>query len=499
MSQPVDIRSNSFFAFVSQGTRLLTNALVFVGIARFFGPEEFGQFTAAHTLSVIFLLIADFGFDRLLTWEIARGVGRARDLADRYFTAKVVFATLVVAVMAILAVFQYASVPTRQLALIMTVYTLVSSLTNFFFALFKGFEQFQHETKISFVSNLLLLVMVLVLGFLRAPLITFAGAFVLSRLVALVLAGRLSRSRFSIPGIRLALPSRESMGLIVLFGVNQIFATLFFTQDTILLAMWRGDYEVGIYQAVFKLVALCFIVPDVLFQTFLPTLSRLYGEQRLRWELLGKVLNKTLFFVGLPLASMLFLYADHIIHLVYGGSGFDEAIPILRVFAGVTLFHFFGITNAVVLISTNRVRLLTMILVSATVLNAGLNAYMIPRYGPWGAAMVSLGTMIFVAFAYVHATRNVSRRWVREARYLVPPGFVALAFPLLWFLRDDCGWWPAIPVVLLYGVVTLRLGYTTEERRLLLEAPAAPSGLARAMAWLARRVRVDERPAEVRK
>ncbi len=498
MTQPVDIRRNSLFAFLSQGTRLLTNALVFIGLARFFGPEEFGQFTAAHTLSVIFLLIADFGFDRLLTWEVARGGERAADLANRYFTGKLAFATIVVAVMAILAVTQYASVPTRQLALVMTAFTFVSSLTNFFFALFKGFEQFQHETRIAFVSNLLLIVLVLLLGIVRAPLVAFGGAFVLSRTVALLLAGRLSRSRFSIPTIRPVLPSRESIGLIMLFGGNLVFSSLFFTQDTILLAIWRGDYDVGIYQSVFKVIAFCFIVPDVLFQTFLPTLSRLYLADRSRWALLGKVLNKTLFFVGLPLASVLFLYPDTIIHLVYGPTGFDAAIPVLQVFAGVALLHFFGITNAVVLISMNRVRLLTVIVGAATVLNFGLNAYMIPLNGPWGAAVVSLGTMVFVVTGYVIATRDVWGRWVSEARYLIPPAYVVLAVPLLWLMRDRLGWWPALPVGLVYGVVALRAGYSDAERQLLLETPSTPSVMARAMTWIGRREKDMERPGETR-
>ncbi|MBU1298287.1 MAG: oligosaccharide flippase family protein, partial [Bacteroidetes bacterium] len=66
------IRHNSFFSFLSSFTRLLTNFLFFIGIARFYGAEIFGSFTAAHTLSLLFLYLADFGLDLMLTTQVAR-------------------------------------------------------------------------------------------------------------------------------------------------------------------------------------------------------------------------------------------------------------------------------------------------------------------------------------------------------------------------------------------------------------------------------------------
>jgi O-antigen/teichoic acid export membrane protein len=474
MIQRGDVRRNSLFALVSQVTRLATNAVAFIGIARIFGPVEFGQFTAAHTLSVVFLLIADFGFDRLLVWEVARNVNIRSEVADRYFTAKLIYGAVVIAIMAVVAGTQYATPQTRLLALVMTVYTLVCTLTNFFFALFRGVEEFQHETRISLISNVLLLGAVLCLWITRAPIIAFAIAFVLTRFVALSLAFRVSRTRFSLPRFRFSLPSRNSATLILVFGLNQLFSALFFTQDTLLLAMWRGDYDVGIYQSVFKIIAFLFVVPDVLFQAFLPTLSRLSVDDRARWDELGRVMNKTLFFIGLPLATVISLYPEVIISVVYGGKSFAEAIPILRIFAGVTVLHFFGVTNAIVLISTNRVRVLTSIVFFATVLNLAMNAYLIPHYGPTGAAWASLSTMLFVATAYVVATREVSLRWVRDARYLIPLWITLAGYPVLWVTRDALGWGPVVPFLLLLAVVSVRFGYSDEERRLLLDTSNLP-------------------------
>jgi hypothetical protein len=95
--------------------------------------------------------------------------------------------------------------------------------------------------------------------------------------------------------------------------------------------------------------------------------------------------------------------------------------------------------------------------------------------------------MTFVVTGYVLATRDVWGRWVDEVRYLIPPAYVVLTLPLLWLMRDRLGWWPALPVGLVYGVVALRAGYSHAERQLLLETPNTPHILVRTMAWMGRR------------
>jgi O-antigen/teichoic acid export membrane protein len=103
-----------------------------------------------------------------------------------------------------------------------------------------------------------------------------------------------------------------------------------------------------------------------------------------------------------------------------------------------------------------------------------MNAYLIPHYGPTGAAWASLSTMLFVATAYVVATREVSLRWVRDARYLIPLWITLAGYPVLWVTRDALGWGPVVPFLLLLAVVSVRFGYSDEERRLLLDTSNLP-------------------------
>jgi O-antigen/teichoic acid export membrane protein len=468
MARGVHIKRNSFFAFLSSFVRLLANAILFIIVARVYGPVEFGQLTASYTTSAIFLLFADFGFDMLLTWEVARRRGDASEIAHKYFSSKLLFATSASAVMAITTTLTSVSNETHTLMWIFSGYVFVSALANFCYALFRGFEQFQLEARITFVVNLLMLIAVVVIGSLHGPLFIVALVFVFSRVLALVMGIFVSRGLVAITRFRFVFPSREDLSRIAVFGFHAIFATLFFQQDTILLSIWRGDRDVGIYQAAFKLIVVIFIIPDVLLTTLLPTLTRAFEEDYSRWEELGRLLNKTLLLVGLPAVVVLWTSADLVIPLVFGPDTFGEAVPVLQLFAGATFLHFASISYALMLTTSRRQSARLMVVVFATILNFSLNAYLIPHLGPRGAAIASCVTLAFVGIGYVLPWRRLFVRWVSDIRYVLPLLVAGGLGVCIIVGRAYVGWVVVPPMVVIVAVLLPIVGYTREERRLLL-------------------------------
>lgn len=441
-----------------------------MGIARLYGPEAFGQFTAAHTLSIIFLLLADFGFDILLSSEIARQRERAAELAQNYLSMKVIFALVATLGMALTVYIRDVSESTKVLMYIFSLFVLVSALTNFFFALFKGFEEFQHEMKISFFFNGFLLVTILFLGFLQVPLYIVALVFVASRILGLILSIRVARRLIPIGKLSFRIIDKSYFATVSIFGIHAIFSNLFFIQDTILLSIWRGDYDVGIYQSVFKLISVVFLIPDVIINTLLPVLSRLYETDDNQWAKIGQIMNKTLFLLSLPITIMLFVYAEQIIGFIYGMKAFKESVPILRIFSIVVFFHFSMVTYAIMLTAGRRQKDRMIIVVLATIVNFVLNLFVIPRYGPFGAAGVSLATIIFVGSAYSYAMRPYIFKWTTNIHYLVPFIFSVMMFFILWQVRTITFWYVLPMLIILFGVVIYFVGYTKEERELLFQS-----------------------------
>ncbi len=475
MKQAARIRWNTLFSLLSSGIRLLTNFLLFFSLARFYGPEAFGQFITAHTLSTLLLMLADFGLDLLLTTKVAQQRAQADRLFQSFGSLKMLFSAVAVLLMWLIPLAHDFSGTTRGMIYIFSFSIVFNALANFFFALFKGFEQLQHETWVSLVVNVVLLICLVLLGIFRAPIWWFAAAFTATRALALVLAAIIA-TRF----IGLRTPSiniqewKEVMRQGWVFGVYLLCGTLFFQLDTLLLALWQGDYVVGIYQSVMKLVALVLVLPDVANSVLLPVLSRFYHENEQRWIQLGRLLNKALWLLGLPIALIFFVFAEEVLHILYGSEKFAPAVPIMRVAAFIILLRYAWEAYGLLLTTSGRQLVKMVIVVAATAITVVLNFYAIPRYGAEGAIWVSLLVNLFVAAGFAWSARPYFKQWTLEARYILPGIFIMMIGIVLWQARTLSRWYILIAAFTLYAFIFYFIGFTKEERRLVFFAGQKP-------------------------
>jgi O-antigen/teichoic acid export membrane protein len=252
----------------------------------------------------------------------------------------------------------------------------------------------------------------------------------------------------------------------MIFGIHYLCGSLYFTQDTILLSWWKGDHDVGLYQSVFKIILIFLILPDIAINALLPTLSRLNVGDEDRWMRTGALVQKILALVAFPLAGVIFVYPEQILSLVYGGTAFAEATPVLRIFSIILLIRFVVETPALMLTTSRRQVVRMVIVVGAVVLNAVANSFAVPRYGIEGAALVSLGTNVIVGAGYVMTTRPFLRQWGTDIRILLPAVVMTLCTIALWQIRTMSMWYSLPVLAMVYGGVLYFFGFTREERRL---------------------------------
>jgi O-antigen/teichoic acid export membrane protein len=459
-----NVRWNSFFAFLSQVIRIVTTIVLFIGIARFYGVDSFGQFATAHTLSTIFLLLADFGFDSLLATEIARNREHATQLTSKYFSIKILFIFSATLLLFIFPYIHQFSPATNTLIQIFSLYVLSASLNSFFFALFKGFEEFSHETWISFVINLLLLILLVILGLFHVALSYIALCFVMTRFLGIAFSIPIARRLVNFRIFHLDFKDcRNLIKRVVVFGLQYVFGNLFFLFDTVLLALLCSDREVGIYQSAFKIVTLSLIIPDIAVNTMMPVLTRFHRDDVEKWNNYGRLLYKILFLVSLPVALIMFVFADQIIQFLYGGA-YLEAIQILRFFSMVILIRYGADAYALMLTTSQRQFVRMLIVVAGTLINIALNIWLIPLYGVWGTAIVSLITNITVAFGYMICSRVSIRKWSFEFRSIALFGFSLLLGLVMWNYRIISIWFLLPPTVILFAFIIYFFGFSQRER-----------------------------------
>ena len=420
MTEIKDIKSNTFYSFVSISSRIIPNMLVFWLIARYYGPVAFGKFSYSHTLANTFLLFADFGFDLLLTTEIAKNRSEARTVFQRYFWIKIGLALIALVTMSTFVIIRGGDFDSILIGLVFGFYMLFNTIANFFVASFKGFERLDYDAKVSFVMNSFLLLAAIILFVLNQDILFFAIAYVISRVLGFVYSIKLSHN--TMPGLSYKLSFddiNDSLRKAFMYGILILAQSLLFQLDTIMLGIFKSDYEVGVYQAVKNLLLIPFIIPGVVFSALLPALARMFKESPDNWLALNKTFFKIIFWLNLPIAVTLFAYPEQIIRIIYSTKNYASATPILRIFSVILFLRSTSDYLGVMLITSNRQKIHIYVSLTCIVLSLLCGSLIIPTYGSLGAGIVYLIIIVFIAGIYFIVNYDIFFHSILNVKYLV--------------------------------------------------------------------------------
>ncbi|MBN1299754.1 MAG: oligosaccharide flippase family protein [Melioribacteraceae bacterium] len=462
------IYKNSFYSMVSIVLRLIANVIVFWAVARYYGPEVFGQFSLAHTIATLFILLGDFGLDVLITTEIAQNKQKARQYFQLYFPIKLVLCVLGLIIMWSISVLSNLSPESRQLLYIFSFLTVFTTVTNFTFAVFKGFERLEYETRVSMIANFSLLLLIVVMIYLNAGIFIISFAFIFTRLVALFFGMSFLRNFIDGFSFRMSLESIVKVkSKILVFGTHLLFSYLFFQLDTILIAFLRNETEVGIYQSVIKIVMLPLIIPEILINAMMPVLSRYYISDAAEWIKLSRIMNKILLVSSCVILVFLGIYAEELIIAIYAKESFLTAVPVLQIFAVTLFIRFNGETSALMLTTSNRQNIRMTVVIVASIINIILNFILIPRYGIIAAALVSFITNFVVISVYIYFNSHFLN-WLVNARFISFLGVSAFIAFVITESYDKISFYFALPILVIsFAAIGYFILFTKEEKELM--------------------------------
>lgn len=389
-----------YYMLASSLLRFLTGVAVFVILARAWGVKEFGAFMYCYTISMLAVILVEYGFSLQVVRDVAREPERVKEIVGRAFTVK----TLLTAALLLMTA---AAIPIMHLhgRLVTLIWLLLgaaiaSSFGMLFNLPFRGLGRFRIETRVVMISNLVLLIIVLALVFMGFGLVPVACGFLLSRLLYFALSWNayarytggfeLPRAdgRQVLSSLRTGLP----------FGVHVALATLYFQVDTLLIHHFLGAEGVGIYQAGIRIVMAGLILADVLTNVYLPRLSM--SESRAGLVEIGTRMTRHLVFIGAIGSTVMVIFAEWIVQLLYG-KGYSLVAHFLPLLAVVFFLRYFAASHGCLLTVANRQVIRAIGVSIALVSNITLNLVLIPRLGLMGAVYTSIITHVVLDAIYV--------------------------------------------------------------------------------------------------
>jgi O-antigen/teichoic acid export membrane protein len=173
------------------------------------------------------------------------------------------------------------------------------------------------------------------------------------------------------------------------FFTLAILASVYWRLDIMILSRLLGAEAVGEYSAAYRLMYLLVMVGDNVLSAAYPTMTRIFHHGRNNFSLMIEQAGKYLLMLYLPIALGVTLLSPKIVMLVFGEK-FTAAVPALRVVIWIALPYMLNklFTNG--LVAANQQRLDLRVNLLRLLVSLSLHYLLITRFGMIGAAWALL-------------------------------------------------------------------------------------------------------------
>jgi PST family polysaccharide transporter len=401
--------------------RLVFNLLVGFWVARYLGPGRFGQLNYALALVSVGLALTECGVEAVVKRELIGAPERGVALLRAAWQLRLLLGAGCYLLLMGWTVLGLADADDRAIL-------AVAGLMLFQPALAVGDLWLQATLRARtavlaqagmLAAGALGRVILIEMG---APVWAFAaisaGEFLLAAMLLTALARRL--------GLRWDAPDQNGRRARDLFReawpmmVSSLAVIIYMRIDVVMLRSMKGDAAAGVYAAAVKLSEVWYFLPVALGSSLLPALLRARAAGRAAYGVRLQQYFDLSAAIAYGLSVPCAVLAPWLVRLVYGAS-FADAGPVLALHVWGAVFAFIGVARAHFLFNESLGRLHLIATASGAALNIGLNWLLIPRHGPWGAALATVLAQAFVTWGLSFCFE--ATRWVAgmQTRALLLP------------------------------------------------------------------------------
>lgn len=428
---------------VARGTSL---GLAFF-CARTLPVAGFGLFALTQNVAQYLWLFGDaFANSGYAAREVARAGPGMSGVAGQLYAIRAVAGLL----LALLAVAVGIALPVggggRSLVLATSIYFLAYSTFPDWVA--RGVQDFKALALANLLTSgtMVLLVVTMFLGSPGPALACgiWAASLVPGTVVLTVVLSVRHGLRFRPPWAGTAWRFHASRSFI--FSLGAIGAMGLTLLPALLLGLLSTAEQVGLFAAGFRIVTALVGLGAVIWWPVYPALASTAQESKEFRSLFEGFLTAMLT-VSLPAALGLSIFAEEIVHTVFG-SRYVGAVPILRLMAwSVPLYFLATVFEITILATGGESRRVRVYATGVAVLALG-SVLLIPAWGAMGAAAAHLGALAVAVTAFFGSMRGLVRAgWLRTTGSRIALGAGGLA--LLWMVLRQA------KVVGVWGLVSL--------------------------------------------
>jgi O-antigen/teichoic acid export membrane protein len=417
----------------SQLADYLLRAVIAVVVARHLGVEQYGLFAPAVALVLMAVVFTDLGLRMTVLKAGSSAPESLLSVATIAFSLKGALIVVVYGILLSAAAAMGFAGREFLLTAILGAGVFLGSFTDLFTAILQAKERMGKVGTAVVGYRIALLAVVTATVLVGGGVMEIAVAYALAGLFGTLVSGVLALPYLR--GGRLtALRVRPLMRETLQFGIAGTLVVLFLQADIVMLRVLHpsGQYESGLYGAVFRLVSLLYAVPIVVQSAVIPRLYKYAGDPELLMRAY-RVLFRWSTAISVSLSAVSLALAPTLVELFFGFE-YAPAWPAFAVLAAGLWPHHLNYACGDVLYAAGRQGWRASALAVTVALNILMNFVLIPAYGSVGAAVSTLVSEI-VLFSLLFA--SLQRRYPQPVGgVLTVPLILGIGVALiLWFAR----------------------------------------------------------------
>ena len=395
----VKIIRNSSWMVGDKVFTMIIGVFVTAIVARYFGPESYGQFNYALSFVTLFTALSTLGLETLTVKAI---VDKDQDEGTILCTSLVlrVIGGIILTFIAVILIRLIEPNDSNTHILV-----FILSLTMVFKALevIEYWIQAHQRAKISSVVRIV--AYVIIAGFkigmvlLGGNLIHFALIHMLNVIIigiGLIIAyfrNREEKFKWKVD-MSYAKSILSQSWYLILSG---LMATLYMQIDKVMLgSLMPTKVEVGVYSAAVSIASMWYFVPMAIITSFKPVIM---SKKKINEESYLKsvqLLYTIIAWLGICFGIFVLIFSNPIVNILYGAE-YQKASSILSVSIWAGTFAMLGSARGIWLISEGLQKYSVIYISAGAIINIVLNYLLIPVIGGYGAAVATLISQVTVA------------------------------------------------------------------------------------------------------
>lgn len=395
---------NFSYVFLARVTTMLlaTGAMIF--LIRYLGPVQLGIYSYVVSIMGLLGIFADCGIGLNLIGWISKDKSTVGKYLINHIAIQVIISLVFLLGLLVFISFEQ-QVLVRKLIMISSIGLVFSNLHIPFATVLNGLENMKYSFYLSILSGGATFIIILIgiyfsLDLTYFIILTVTPGFI-SFLVTFFFAKKyIEFASFSWPQMKRIFLAGLPYFVLVSGGI------LYSKIDILMLKYLSTDTDVGLYSAAYKIIFMLNIIPITLTSALYPMLSNYFHNSENKVEYILAKLSKYLLICSILICCYVYYYAFELINLLLGANFAFSGIALKLLILSFVPNCMCVVMNNYYL-AAGRVKRMSIIYISGSIINIVLNYYLIPSFSLYGAAFSTvLCEFIILIFYYSMIVRK---------------------------------------------------------------------------------------------